>query len=43
VWGDFDAVAARLREYRAAGADQVVVPLDGLPREWWPELVTALA
>ncbi|WIX89530.1 TIGR03620 family F420-dependent LLM class oxidoreductase [Amycolatopsis sp. DG1A-15b] len=42
VWGDFDAVAARLREYRAAGADQVVVRLDGLPREWWPELVKAL-
>ncbi|EOD68603.1 TIGR03620 family F420-dependent LLM class oxidoreductase [Amycolatopsis vancoresmycina] len=43
VWGDFDGVAARLREYRAAGADQVVVPLGGLPREWWPELVKALA
>ncbi|WP_410589167.1 TIGR03620 family F420-dependent LLM class oxidoreductase [Amycolatopsis sp. lyj-23] len=43
VWGGFDAVVARLREYRAAGADQVVVRLDGLPREWWPELVTALA
>jgi probable F420-dependent oxidoreductase len=43
VWGDFDAVAARLREYRAAGADQVVLQLDGLPREWWPELVKALA
>ncbi|SFW77396.1 TIGR03620 family F420-dependent LLM class oxidoreductase [Amycolatopsis australiensis] len=43
VWGDFDTVAARLREYRAAGADQVVVPLDGVPREWWPELVKALA
>lgn len=43
VWGDFDGVVARLREYRAAGADQVVVPLGGLPREWWPELVKALA
>ncbi|WP_410640102.1 TIGR03620 family F420-dependent LLM class oxidoreductase [Amycolatopsis sp. lyj-346] len=43
VWGDFDGVVARLREYRAAGADQVVVPLEGLPREWWPELVKALA
>lgn len=42
VWGDFDTVAARLREYRAAGADQVVVPLDGLPREWWPRLVEAV-
>ena len=42
VWGDLDAVVGRLREYRAAGADQVVVPLDGLPREWWPELVEAV-
>jgi probable F420-dependent oxidoreductase len=42
VWGGFDAVVARLREYRAAGADQVVVRLDGVPREWWPELVKAL-
>jgi len=42
VWGDFDTVVARLREYRAAGADQVVVPLDGLPREWWPRLAEAL-
>jgi len=43
VWGDFDTVAARLGEYRAAGADQVVVQLDGLPREWWPRLAEALA
>jgi probable F420-dependent oxidoreductase len=43
VWGDFDRVVARLREYRAAGADQVVVRLDGLPRAWWPELAGALA
>jgi probable F420-dependent oxidoreductase len=43
VWGDFDAVVERLREYRAAGADQVVLPLDTVPREWWPELVKALA
>jgi probable F420-dependent oxidoreductase len=42
VWGGFDTVVARLREYRAAGADQVVVPLDGLPREWWPRLAEAL-
>ncbi|WP_103336093.1 TIGR03620 family F420-dependent LLM class oxidoreductase [Amycolatopsis sp. CA-126428] len=42
VGGDLDAVVARLREYRAAGADQVVVPLGALPREWWPELVKAL-
>jgi probable F420-dependent oxidoreductase len=43
VWGDFDTVVTRLREFRAAGADQVVVPLEDLPREWWPELVKALA
>ncbi|MBE1496742.1 putative F420-dependent oxidoreductase [Amycolatopsis lexingtonensis] len=42
VWGDFDAVVARLREFRAAGADQVVVPLAALPREWWPGLVEAI-
>jgi probable F420-dependent oxidoreductase len=42
VRGDFDTVVARLREYRAAGADQVVVSLDGLPREWWPRLAEAL-
>ncbi|WP_328614996.1 LLM class flavin-dependent oxidoreductase [Amycolatopsis sp. NBC_00355] len=42
VWGDFDAVVARLREYRAAGADQVVVQLDGLPREWRAGLAEAL-
>ncbi|WP_239154019.1 TIGR03620 family F420-dependent LLM class oxidoreductase [Amycolatopsis sp. FDAARGOS 1241] len=41
--GDFDTVVARLREYRSAGADQVVVSLDGLPREWQRDLVTALA
>ncbi|WP_410618903.1 TIGR03620 family F420-dependent LLM class oxidoreductase [Amycolatopsis sp. cmx-8-4] len=42
VWGDFDAVVARLREYRDAGADQVVVQLDGLPREWRARLAEAL-
>ena len=42
VWGDFDTVVARLGEYRAAGADQVVVQLDGLPREWWPRLAEAV-
>lgn len=34
VWGDLDTVIGRLREYRAAGADQIVVHLDGLPAEW---------
>jgi probable F420-dependent oxidoreductase len=42
VRGDFDTIVARLLEYRAAGADQVVVPLDGLPREWWPRLAEAV-
>ncbi|WP_410669304.1 TIGR03620 family F420-dependent LLM class oxidoreductase [Amycolatopsis sp. cmx-4-68] len=42
VWGDFDTVVARLREYRAAGADQVVVPAGDLPRAWWPRLAEAL-
>jgi probable F420-dependent oxidoreductase len=42
VRGDLDAVVARLREYRAAGADQVVVPAGDLPREWWPALAEAL-
>ncbi|MCR6482680.1 TIGR03620 family F420-dependent LLM class oxidoreductase [Amycolatopsis sp. OK19-0408] len=43
VWGGFDTVVARLREYVEAGADQVVVPVADLPREWWPRLVEALA
>jgi probable F420-dependent oxidoreductase len=42
IRGDFDTVVARLGEYRAAGADQVVVQLDGLPREWWPRLAEAV-
>ncbi|WIV56528.1 TIGR03620 family F420-dependent LLM class oxidoreductase [Amycolatopsis nalaikhensis] len=42
VRGDLDAVVARLREYRAAGTDQVVVPAGDLPREWWPALAEAL-
>ncbi|MDT7652949.1 MAG: hypothetical protein QOI36_4355 [Pseudonocardiales bacterium] len=35
VWGDFDTIARRITEYRTAGADQVVVQLEGLPNEWW--------
>ncbi|WIX78092.1 TIGR03620 family F420-dependent LLM class oxidoreductase [Amycolatopsis carbonis] len=42
VHGSFDTVVARLREYLAAGADQVVVPLDGLPEPWQGDLVAAL-
>ncbi|MCK9901164.1 TIGR03620 family F420-dependent LLM class oxidoreductase [Frankia sp. Cpl3] len=29
VWGDFDSIAARLREYHTAGADQVVLRFTG--------------
>jgi probable F420-dependent oxidoreductase len=42
VWGDLDQVVRRLTEYRTAGADQVVVQLDGLPHEWWAALADAL-
>ncbi|MEV0072864.1 TIGR03620 family F420-dependent LLM class oxidoreductase [Amycolatopsis sp. NPDC050768] len=42
VHGSFDTVVARLREYRAAGADQVVVSLDGVPESWHGGLVAAL-
>jgi probable F420-dependent oxidoreductase len=38
VWGDADTIARRIGEYRAAGADQVVVRLDRLPRDWWSRL-----
>ncbi|HYZ69230.1 MAG TPA: TIGR03620 family F420-dependent LLM class oxidoreductase, partial [Mycobacterium sp.] len=33
AWGDLDAIAARVAEYRAAGADQVVVRLLGADDE----------
>lgn len=42
VWGDFDTVVARLREYRAAGADQLVLAVDDLPRQWQTGLAEAL-
>jgi probable F420-dependent oxidoreductase len=42
VWGGFDTIVRRIAEYRAAGADQVVLPLDSLPREWWGRLAEAL-
>ena len=41
VWGDLDAIVARIGEYRAAGADQIVVQLGRLPREWWRRLAEA--
>jgi probable F420-dependent oxidoreductase len=42
VWGDFDTIVRGITEYRAAGADQVVVQLAGLPREWWGRLAEAV-
>lgn len=42
VWGDFDQVVSRLTGYRAAGADQVVVQLEGVPHEWWAGLAGAI-
>ncbi|MTD56224.1 TIGR03620 family F420-dependent LLM class oxidoreductase [Amycolatopsis pithecellobii] len=42
VWGDFDTVVRRLREYQAAGADQLVIQIDALPRDWWSALATAI-
>jgi probable F420-dependent oxidoreductase len=46
VWGDEDALAARVAEHRAAGADQVVVNLitgsPELPVERWRDLAAAL-
>ena len=35
-------VVARLREYRAAGADQLVLAVDDLPRQWQTGLAEAL-
>ena len=42
VWGDFDTVVRRVREYRDAGADQIVVPVEGLPKQWLADLPEAL-
>jgi probable F420-dependent oxidoreductase len=42
AWGDLDAIVGRIGEYRTAGADQVVVQLNGLPREWWSRLSEAV-
>jgi len=42
VWGDLDTIVARVGEYRAAGADQIVVQLGGLTREWWGRLAEAV-
>lgn len=43
VWGDFDAVLGRLREYQDAGADQLVIQVDALPRDWWSALAETIA
>jgi probable F420-dependent oxidoreductase len=46
AWGDLDAVAGRVAEMRAAGADhvciQVIRPDDELPRSDWRELASVL-
>ena len=47
VWGDVDAVAARVRAHLDAGADHVAVQVlvddrHGLPRKEWAELAPAL-
>jgi len=42
AWGDLDTIAARVAEYRAAGADQVVVRLLGADDAWQRRLADAL-
>ncbi|MBO0886170.1 MAG: LLM class F420-dependent oxidoreductase [Acidimicrobiales bacterium] len=46
VWGDLDAVAARVKEHHDAGADhvclQVLLPERRLPRDEWRRLAEAL-
>jgi 2-methylisocitrate lyase-like PEP mutase family enzyme len=42
VWGDLDAIVRRIGEYRAAGADQVVVQMGRLSNEWRARLGEAL-
>jgi probable F420-dependent oxidoreductase len=44
AWGDLDSIAARVAEYRAAGADQVVVRMLGADDEqaWQARLADAL-
>ncbi|MBI1759164.1 MAG: hypothetical protein HYR62_08060 [Actinobacteria bacterium] len=48
AWGDLDTIAARVAEYRQAGADHVAVQIlqvdggTGLPRAEWRELAPAL-
>jgi probable F420-dependent oxidoreductase len=46
VWGDEDAIRARVDEHREAGADQVLIQAvsggEGLPREEWRRLAPAL-
>jgi probable F420-dependent oxidoreductase len=42
AWGDADTIVRRIGEYRAAGADQVVVQLGRLSKEWWARLAEAV-
>jgi hypothetical protein len=44
AWGDLDTIAARVAEYRAAGADQVVLRILGVDDlvTWRARLAEAL-
>jgi hypothetical protein len=44
AWGELDSIAARVAEYRAAGADQVVLRVLGADdeRAWQARLAEAL-
>lgn len=46
AWGDEDAISARVQEHVDAGTDhvclQVIHDEDGLPREQWRRLASAL-
>ncbi|MFD9963115.1 TIGR03620 family F420-dependent LLM class oxidoreductase [Amycolatopsis sp. NPDC058986] len=42
AWGDLGTIVRRLREYLDAGADQVAVNIDRVPRELWRPLADAL-
>jgi probable F420-dependent oxidoreductase len=45
AWGDADAIAAKVRQHRDAGADHVCIQVlvaDGFPSEQWRELAPAV-
>jgi hypothetical protein len=48
AWGSLDAVATRVKEHLAAGADQVCIQVfdtdpDGLPLRQWREIASVTA